>query len=107
MKEKIAHVFGELRKKKTLMNKYNCISIKEFWEQVDKIKIREFVSSILCAAKFQVEHSRALNLSEKVKILLNNNNAGQEYDLIAKMHLLLLIVMESMLILIIYLLHLK
>lgn len=86
MKEKVTPVFGELRKKKKFMNNYSYISIKEFWEQVDKIKIREFVISILCAAKFQVEHSRALNLSKKVKMLLNNNNAGQEYDLIAKMH---------------------
>ena len=62
MKEKGAPVFSEVHKKKIFMNNYSCISFKDFWEQVDKIKIKEFVSSILCAAKFQVEHSRFNNI---------------------------------------------
>ncbi len=68
------------------MNNYSCISIKEFWDQVDKIKMREFVTSILCAAKSQVDHSRALDFSKKAKVLFRSNNAGQEYEMMAKIH---------------------
>ncbi|MHA2127788.1 MAG: hypothetical protein ACXABO_06180 [Promethearchaeota archaeon] len=64
----------------------SCISLNEFWEQVDKLNLKGFISSILCAAKSQIAHSKALNLARKAKILLRNTTAGQEYDIMAKIY---------------------
>ncbi|MHA2009152.1 MAG: hypothetical protein ACXABO_16260 [Promethearchaeota archaeon] len=68
------------------MIKKKIISLNEFWEQADKLNLKRFISSILDAAKSQIAHSKALNLSRKAKILLRNNSAGQKYDNEAEMH---------------------
>jgi len=56
-------------------------------EKIENKKGQELLDNIICAAKFQIAHSRALNTSKKAEILFEKGNVGEEYELKAKMYL--------------------
>jgi len=56
-------------------------------EKIENGKGQELLDNMICAVKFQIAHSRALNTSKKADILFEKSNAGEEYELKAKMYL--------------------
>ena len=56
-------------------------------EKIENRKGQELLDNMICAVKFQIAHSRALNTSKKADILFEKSNAGEEYELKAKMYL--------------------
>ena len=48
-------------------------------EKIENKKGQELLNNITCAAKLQIAHSRALNISKKAEILFEKSNAGEEY----------------------------
>ena len=55
-------------------------------EKIENRKGQELLNNIICAAKLQIAHSRALNTSKKAEILFEKSNAGEEYELKAKLY---------------------
>jgi len=56
-------------------------------ETIKISKGQELLNNIICAAKLQIAHSKALNISKKAEILFEKSNAGEEYELKAKLYL--------------------
>ncbi len=52
-----------------------------------KIDIKKLSKSIACAIKLEYESIRAVNTSKKIKLLLDNKEAGHEYEFKAKVYL--------------------
>jgi len=64
----------------------DCRSTEQFWQQVDDAHARALVTSVIDAARAQVEYSRAFTTSQRMTVLLGPN-ASREYEVRAEMHL--------------------
>jgi len=56
-------------------------------EKIANKKGQELLDNMICAVRFQIAHSRALNTSKKAEILFEKSNAGEEYEIKAKLYL--------------------
>lgn len=54
--------------------------------KIENRKGQELLDNMICAVRFQIAHSRALNTSKKAEILFEKSNTGEEYELKAKLY---------------------